>query len=100
VAGQFLASFLFGFLLGGAGLQPVTSTARRTPPRNVRAGTWGGANPRSLRLIQTAHDTVGGHILEHPSCRGFMPTAETSSINQRAAKKSLTDNARLDTNAT
>jgi len=45
--------------------------------------------------------TLGGHILEHPSCGGFMPTAETtlipaSSIKQRASKKSLTGNARLD----
>jgi hypothetical protein len=55
----------------------------------------------SLRPIWTAHKTLGGHILEHPSCGGFMPTAETtlipaSGINQRAAKKSLTSNARLD----
>jgi hypothetical protein len=55
----------------------------------------------SLRPIRTAHKTLGGHILEHPSCGGFMPTAETtlipaSSINQRASKKSLTGNARLD----
>jgi hypothetical protein len=46
----------------------------------------------SLRPIRTACQTLGGHILEHPSCGGFMPTAETtlipaSGINQRAAKK-------------
>jgi hypothetical protein len=55
----------------------------------------------SLRPIRTACQTLGGHILEHPSCGGFMPTAETtlipaSGINQRAAKKSLTSDARLD----
>jgi hypothetical protein len=58
----------------------------------------------SLRPIRTACKTLGGHILEHPSCGGFMPTAETtlipaSSINQRASKKSLTGNARLDNEA-
>ena len=44
----------------------------------------------SLRPIWTAHKTLGGHILGHPSCGGFMPTAETTLIpasgNQRAAK--------------
>ena len=55
----------------------------------------------SLRPIRTAHKTLGGHILEHPSCGGFMPTAETtlipaSGINQRAAKRSLTSSPRLD----
>jgi hypothetical protein len=54
----------------------------------------------SLRPIRTACKTLGGHILEHPSCGGFMPTAETTLIsasgNQRAAKKSLTSDARLD----
>jgi hypothetical protein len=58
----------------------------------------------SLRPIRTACKTLGGHILEHPSCGGFMPTAEitlipASSINQRASKKSLTGNARLDNEA-
>jgi hypothetical protein len=58
----------------------------------------------SLRPIRTACQTLGGHILEHPSCGGFMPTAETtlipaSGINQRAAKKSLTSDARLDNEA-
>jgi hypothetical protein len=54
----------------------------------------------SLRPIRTAHKTLGGHILEHPSCGGFMPTAETTLIpasgNQRATKRFLTSNARLD----
>jgi len=54
----------------------------------------------SLRPIWTAHKTLGGHILEHPSCGGFMPTAETTLIlasgNQRVAKRSLTSDARLD----
>jgi hypothetical protein len=54
----------------------------------------------SLRPIRTACKTLGGHTLEHPSCGGFMPTAETTLIsasgNQRAAKKSLTSDARLD----
>ena len=54
----------------------------------------------SLRPIRTACKTLGGHILGHPSCGGFMPTAETTLIlasgNQRAAKRSLTSDARLD----
>jgi hypothetical protein len=54
----------------------------------------------SLRPIWTAHKTLGGHIPEHPSCGGFMPTAETTLIlasgNQRAAIRSLTSDARLD----
>jgi hypothetical protein len=54
----------------------------------------------SLRPIWTAHKTLGGHIPERPSCGGFMPTAETTLIpasgNQRAAKTSLTSDARLD----
>jgi hypothetical protein len=55
----------------------------------------------SLRPIRTAYQTLGGYILEHPLCGGFMPTAETtlipaSGINQRAAKRSLTSDARLD----
>jgi hypothetical protein len=54
----------------------------------------------SLRPIRTAHKTLGGHILEHPSCGGFMPTAETTLIpasgNQRATKRFLTSDARLD----
>lgn len=68
----------------------------RCPCRDV-----GEAIPvASLRPIRTACKTLGGHILEHPSCGGFMPTAETtlipaSSINQRASKKSLTGDARL-----
>jgi transposase len=32
----------------------------------------------SLRLIQTAHETVGGRTLERPSCAGAMPAAETT----------------------
>jgi hypothetical protein len=39
----------------------------------------------SLRPIRTAHKTLGGHILEHPSCGGFMPTAETTLIPARPA---------------
>jgi hypothetical protein len=55
----------------------------------------------SLRPIRTACKTLGGRTFEHPSCGGFMPTAETtlipaSGINQRAAKRSLTSDARLD----
>ena len=57
----------------------------------------------SLRPIRTACKTLGGHILGHPSCGGFMPTAETTLIlasgNQRAAKRSLTSDARLDNEA-
>jgi hypothetical protein len=71
----------------------------RCPCRDV-----GEAIPvASLRPIRTACKTLGGHILEHPSCGGFMPTAETTLIsasgNQRAAKKSLTSDARLDNEA-
>jgi hypothetical protein len=54
----------------------------------------------SLRPIWTTHKTLGGHIPEHPSCGGFMPTTETTLIlalgNQRAAIRSLTSDARLD----
>jgi hypothetical protein len=54
----------------------------------------------SLRPIRTAHKTLGGRTFEHPSCGGFMPTAETTLIpalgNQRAVKRSLTSDARLD----
>jgi hypothetical protein len=54
----------------------------------------------SLRPIRTAHKTLGGRTLARPSCGGFMPTAETTLIpasgNQRAAKTSLTSDARLD----
>jgi hypothetical protein len=54
----------------------------------------------SLRPIRTACKTLGGRTFEHPSCGGFMPTAETTLIpasgNQRAAKRPLTSNARLD----
>jgi len=55
----------------------------------------------SLRPIRTACKTLGGRTFEHPSCGGFMPTAETtlipaSGINQRAAKRSLTSDPRLD----
>jgi hypothetical protein len=54
-----------------------------------------------VAAIQTAHKTLGGRTLERPSCGGFMPTAETTLIpasgtNQRAAKRSLTSDARLD----
>ena len=53
----------------------------------------------SLRPIRTAHKTLGGRTLERPSCGGFMPTAETTLIPAsgfRAAKRSLTSDARLD----
>ena len=54
----------------------------------------------SLRPIRTACKTLGGRTFEHPSCGGFMPTAETTlfpaSGNQRAAKRFLTSDARLD----
>ena len=54
----------------------------------------------SLRPIRTACKTLGGRTFEHPSCGGFMPTAETTLIpasgNQRAVKRSLTSDARLD----
>src|SRR5437773_1849247 len=54
----------------------------------------------SLRPIRTACKTLGGRTFEHPSCGGFMPTAETTLLpalgNQRAAKRSLTSDARLD----
>jgi hypothetical protein len=55
----------------------------------------------SLGPIRTAHKTLGGRTLERPSCGGFMPTAETTLIpasgtNQRAGKRSLTGDTRLD----
>jgi hypothetical protein len=54
----------------------------------------------SLRPIRTACKTLGGRTFEHPSCAGFMPIAETTlfpaSGNQRAAKRFLTSDARLD----
>jgi hypothetical protein len=52
----------------------------------------------SLRLIQTAHETVGGRTLERPSCGGFMPTAETTLLPAYSAtsKRSLTSSPRLD----
>jgi hypothetical protein len=54
----------------------------------------------SLRPIRTAHKTLGGRTFEHPSCGGFMLTAETTLIpasgNPGAAKTSLTSDARLD----
>jgi hypothetical protein len=37
----------------------------------------------------------GGRTFEHPSCGGFMPTAETTLI-PASSIKSLTGNARLD----
>jgi hypothetical protein len=66
----------------------------RCPCRDVS-----GAIPvGSLRLIQTAHETVGGHTLERPSCGGSMPTAETTLIPaySTTSKRLLTSNARLD----
>ena len=53
------------------------------------------------RPIRTARETLGGRTLERPSCGGFMPAAETTLIpasgtNQRAGKRSLTGDARLD----
>jgi hypothetical protein len=56
----------------------------------------GGAIPvGSLRLIQTAHETVGGRTLERPSCGGSMPTAKDPGI-QHHMKRLLTSDARLD----
>ena len=57
----------------------------------------------SLRPIRTACKTLGGRTFEHPSCGGFMLTAETTlipaSANPGAAKTSLTSDARLDNEA-
>ena len=68
----------------------------RCPCRDVGEAILVG----SLRPIRTACKTLGGRTFEHPSCGGFMPTAETTLIlasgNQRAAKRSLTSDARLD----
>ena len=55
----------------------------------------------SLRLIQTARETVGGRTLERPSCGGFVPTAETTLLPAYSAtsKRLLTSSARLDNEA-
>jgi hypothetical protein len=55
----------------------------------------------SLRLIQTAHKTMGGRTLERPSCGGAMPTAETTLLLAYSAtsKKALTSSPRLDNEA-
>jgi len=55
----------------------------------------------SLRPIRTACKTLGGHILEHPSCGGFMPTAETTLFPAYSArsKRLLTSSVRLDNEA-
>jgi len=55
----------------------------------------------SLRPIRTACKTLGGHILEHPSCGGFMPTAETTLFPAYSArsKRLLTGSVRLDNEA-
>src|SRR5215469_3665810 len=55
----------------------------------------------SLRLITTAHETVGGRTLERPSCGGAMPTAETTLLLAYSAtsKRSLTSSPRLDNEA-
>ena len=52
----------------------------------------------SLRPIRTACKTLGGYILEHPSCGGFMPTAETTLFPAYSArsKRLLTSSVRLD----
>jgi len=54
----------------------------------------------SLRPTRTARKTLGCRTFGHPSCGGFMPTTETTLIpasgNQRAAKRSLTSDSRLD----
>jgi hypothetical protein len=68
----------------------------RCPCRDV-----GEAIPvASLRPSGPRTKTPGGRTLKPTSCGGFMPTAETTLIsasgNQRAAKKSLTSDARLD----
>jgi hypothetical protein len=62
----------------------------RCPCRDV-----GEAIPvASLRPIRTACKTLGGHILEHPSCGGFMPTAETIGIGQSTCSKKILDERR------
>jgi hypothetical protein len=73
---------------------PLLVVESRCPCRDV-----GKAIPvASLRLIQTAHETVGGRTLERPSCGGFMPTAETTLLPAYSAtsKRSLTSSPRLD----
>ena len=52
----------------------------------------------SLRPIRTACKTLEGYILEHPSCGGFMPTAETTLFPAYSArsKRLLTSSVRLD----
>ena len=73
---------------------PLLVVESRCPCRDV-----GKAIPvDSLRLIQTAHETVGGRTLERPSCGGAVPTAETTLLLAYSAtsKKSLTSSPRLD----
>jgi hypothetical protein len=62
----------------------------RCPCRDV-----GKAIPvASLRLIQTAHETVGGRTLERPSCAGAMPTAETTLLPAYSATSKTRVNSR------
>jgi hypothetical protein len=73
---------------------PLLVVESRCPCRDV-----GKAIPvASLRLIQTARETVGGRTLERPSCGGAMPTAETTLLLAYSAtsKRSLTSSPRLD----
>jgi hypothetical protein len=53
----------------------------------------------SLQPVGTARKTLEGRTFEHPSCGGFMSTAETTLIpvsDNHAAKRSLMSDARLD----
>jgi hypothetical protein len=73
---------------------PASLVQSQCPCRDV-----GGAIPvGSLRLIKTAHETVGGRTLERPSCGGVIPTAETTLIPAYGTrlKRLLTSGARLD----
>ena len=73
---------------------PASLVQSQCPCRDV-----GGAIPvGSLRLIKTAHETVGGRTLERPSSGGVIPTAETTLIPAYSGrlKRLLTSGARLD----
>ena len=73
---------------------PLLVVESRCPSRDV-----GKAIPvASLRLIQTAHETVGGRTLERPSCGGVIPTAETTLIPaySTTSKRLLMSGAQLD----
>ena len=73
---------------------PASLVQSQCPCRDV----GGAISLGSLRLIKTAHETVGGRTLERPSSGGVIPTAETTLIPAYSGrlKRLLTSGARLD----